>query len=54
MRPRRVVRDAPGFDRALGVGEVDKPALVETFVRQAAIETLDQTGLDGFAGPNEL
>lgn len=54
MGPRRVVRDPPGFDRALGIGQVDKPALVETLVAQATVETLDETVLDGFAGPDEL
>lgn len=54
MRPRRVVRDAPGFDRSLGIGQVDKPALVETLAPQPAVEALDEAVLDGFAGPNEL
>jgi len=27
VRPRRVERDAPRFDHALGIGDVDKPAL---------------------------
>lgn len=42
VEPRRVVRDATGFDRALGISQVDKPALVEALVPQTAVETLDE------------
>lgn len=38
VRPMFVVVDAPGFDRLLRIMQADKPALVQTFIAQAAVK----------------
>ncbi len=40
----------PGFDLGAGVQQCGKPILVEAFVAQAAVETLDGSGKDGVNG----
>ena len=52
--PRRVVRAAPRFDRALGIGQVDKPLSFRHSSRRRPLKLSNETVLDGFAGPNEL
>lgn len=43
----------PGFDEKLGISEARKPVDVESLIAEAAIEALDEGGLDRLAGLDE-
>lgn len=47
--PGRVVLDPPGFDGALGIRQAHKPALVQAFVPQLAVEALGVSVFDRLA-----
>ena len=53
VRSMPVVVEAPGRDRADGIRQAHKPALVQTLVSELPVETLDKGVLHGFAGLDE-
>src|SRR6476646_4158323 len=54
MRSRFVVLYAPRFNRALRVGETDKPALVQALVAESPVKAFGEAVLDRFAWANEV
>ena len=53
VRTDGVVVDAPSFDRAASVGDIDEPVLVQTGVPKLAVEAFYQRVLDRLARLNE-
>lgn len=47
MRTHGIVVETLGFNRGLGIGEVEKPVLIQAPITEATAETLDERMLGG-------